>query len=260
MIIISVTETLNILGDNELSLHLVVGVIFHTTLIKRQPSSRQRFTCKYVLHLYAAEDSQVGDMISQVSLYSNVFYLLTSCLCHTTELIFALNTTESATAQVGGYASCSATAEWIEHPVALVRACQYDTRQQRERFLRWVLAARLLPSANGRQSPHVGHLLPIVQPFHHVVVKLMRHLLRFPCPYHKLSGIGEEPARDIHWRIGLLPSDDVENSVAELRQAASCQQVTSKLNLCQTRQMLRISPFHFILLISIPSQTDSIAG
>ena len=160
-------------------------------------------------------------MISQVSLYSNAFYLLTSCLCHTTELLFALNAAESAAAQVGGYASCSAATERIEHPVALIRACQYNACQQRERFLRWVLAARLLPSPDGRQSPHVGHLFPVVQPFHHVVVEFMRHLLRFPRPYHKLSGIGEEPARDVHWRIGLLPCDDVENPVAELRQAVS---------------------------------------
>ena len=160
-------------------------------------------------------------MISQVGLYSQVFYFLAPCPCHTAELLLALNAAESATAQICGNAGRAAAAEGIHHPVALIGASQYDARQQGERFLRRVLAARFLPSADGWQAPHVGHLFSLVQPLHHVVVKLVRHLLRFPRPYHELRGICEEPARYIHRRISLLPCDDIQNPVSELRQTVS---------------------------------------
>ena len=116
-------------------------------------------------------------MISQVGFNPQVLYLLSPRHCHTAELLLALDAAESSSAQIGGNTRRSAAREGVHHPVALVSTCQYDARQQGERLLRWMLAARLLPSADGRQSPHVGHLLPVVQPFHHVVVKLMRHLL-----------------------------------------------------------------------------------
>ena len=142
-------------------------------------------------------------MISQVGFNPQVLYLLLPSLSHTAELLLALDAAESASAQIGGNARGAASREGVEYPVIPVRTCQDDTRQQSERFLRWVLAARLLPSSDGRQSPHVGHLFPVVQPFHHVVVELMRHLFGFPRPYHKLRGIGEESARDVHRRIRL---------------------------------------------------------
>ena len=116
-------------------------------------------------------------MTPQVGFNPQVLYLLSPRLCHTAELLLSLDAAEPASAQIGGNASCTAAREWVQYPVALVSTCQYDARQQGERLLRRVLAARLLPSADSRQSPHVGHLLPVVQPFHHVVVKLMRHLL-----------------------------------------------------------------------------------
>ena len=75
----------------------------------------------------------------------------------------------------------------------------------------------------------------------------MRHLLRFPCPYHKLRGIGEEPARDVNRRIGLLPSDDVENSVAELRQAVSDRE---DIMICAR------NPYRAIVLQFFPTQSE----
>ena len=125
-------------------------------------------------------------MILQVGLYPHVFYFLAPCLRHTAKLLLALNAAESASAEVGGNARGATAAEGVEHPVALVRRGKDDAGQEGERLLRRVLATRLLPPAYGRQSPHVGHLFALVQPFHHVVVKLVRHLLRLPRPYHKL--------------------------------------------------------------------------
>ena len=45
----------------------------------------------------------------------------------------------------------------------------------------------------------------------------------------------------------------------EMFESANYQQVTGKLNLCQTRHTPQISPFRFTLLASIPFQIGSIA-
>ena len=47
----------------------------------------------------------------------------------------------------------------------------------------------------------------------------MRLFLTLPCPNDKFGGIGEEAARDIYWRICLLPSDDIQDLVTKFRKA-----------------------------------------
>lgn len=49
----------------------------------------------------------------------------------------------------------------------------------------------------------------------------MWHFLALPRPNDKFGGISEETTRDICWRIGFLPSDDIQNLVAQLCKAVS---------------------------------------
>ena len=90
-------------------------------------------------------------MISQVGFNPQVLYLLPPSLSHTAELLLALDAAESASAQIGGNASCTAAREGVYHPVTIVGTCQYDASQQGERFLSRMFAERLLQSDNSRQ-------------------------------------------------------------------------------------------------------------
>lgn len=49
----------------------------------------------------------------------------------------------------------------------------------------------------------------------------MRNFLTFPRPNDKLGGVCEETARDVGWRIGFLPRDDIQYLVPQLRQTVS---------------------------------------
>ena len=49
----------------------------------------------------------------------------------------------------------------------------------------------------------------------------MRNLHAFPCPDDELGGVGEETARDVDRRIGLLPGNHVQNPVAKFRETIS---------------------------------------
>ena len=79
-----------------------------------------------------------------------------------------------------------------------------------------MLALRLLPSGDGGQSPHVGHLLVVVEVLHQGIVEEMRLLGALPRPDDELCRIGEVSAGDVGRRIGLRPGDDVEDFEAEL--------------------------------------------
>lgn len=59
------------------------------------------------------------------------------------------------------------------------------------RFLRRVLAARLLPRRNGWQTPYIGHLMVAIQFIHQCVVVVMRHLGRPTGLDDELRGVGK---------------------------------------------------------------------
>ena len=82
-----------------------------------------------------------------------------------------------------------------------------------------MLCASLFPRSDGGQSPHIGHLLVAVDMLHQVVIIIMCHLLTLTSPDDELRGIGEITARDVGRRVSLCPCDDIQNLVAQLRQA-----------------------------------------
>ena len=81
-----------------------------------------------------------------------------------------------------------------------------------------MLALRLLPSGDGWQSPHISHLLALVERFHQLVVEVMGLLETFSCPDDKLGAVGEVTARDVGRWVGLSPCDYVEYLEAQLRE------------------------------------------
>ena len=98
----------------------------------------------------------------------------------------------------------------------MLRGGEDDSHEEREGLLSGVLALRLLPSGDGGQPPHVGHLLVVVEVLHQGVVEVMWLLGALPRPDDELRGVGEVAAGDVGRRIGLRPGDDVEDFEAEL--------------------------------------------
>ena len=77
-----------------------------------------------------------------------------------------------------------------------------------------MLPTRLFPLSDGGQSPNVRHLLVAVDLLHQLVVELMRNFLVLPCPDDELGRVGEVSAGNVRWRVGFLPSDNVQYFVA----------------------------------------------
>lgn len=110
------------------------------------------------------------------------------------ELLLALDAEVAAANQVGGYAGGRRAGEGVENPGVLVGGGEDDAGEQGEGLLRGVLAAGLFPRGDGWQSPHVGHLLVVVQLLHQFVVEMVRAFRAFSCPDDELGGVGEVAA------------------------------------------------------------------
>ena len=102
--------------------------------------------------------------------------------------------------------------------VVCVDKGEWDKGKEGERLLGRMLALRFFPSCDGRQAPDIRHLLVVIQPFHQLVVVIMRHLLLLSCPDNELGGVSKVSARDIRRRIRLSPRNDIQDFESQLRQ------------------------------------------
>ena len=164
----------------------------------------------------AIEQPDVLDAGTVVGEDGQRLQFLPSSLTQIEKLPLPVYAEETPAQEVGGDARGAAPGEGVENPSPGLCRGEDDAGQQGERFLRGVLALRLLPSGDGRKSPHVGHLLALVEELHQLVVVEMRHLLLLASPDDELGGVGEVSARDVGRWIGLRPGDDVEDFEAEL--------------------------------------------
>ena len=180
--------------------------------MSEEVSERRTAICskRLVCHRTLFHILQVFYMVYQVVKAFDIINLLASSLTQPAVCFLLFNSCKAATTKIGCDACGGATAERVENPVALAGRGENNTDKQAQRFLRGMLSAGLLPSTYCWHAPHVGHLLSSVKLFHQFVVELVRHLFHFPRPYDELCGVFEATARDVYWRIGLFPSDDVQ--------------------------------------------------
>ena len=134
--------------------------------------------------------------------------------------LLAIDAQKTTLQQIGRYARGGTAAEGVEHPVAGPCRRHEHAGEQGEGFLRGMFAAGLFPRRDGGQAPHVGHLFPVVEKLHQVIVEIVCLLLAFAGPDEELGAVGEVPAGDIGRRIGLHPRHDVQNLVAQFRQTS----------------------------------------
>lgn len=139
------------------------------------------------------------------------FQLLSSCPAQFQILLFLVDAQEATSQQIGSDAGGTAAGEWVKNPSPRFGRSQNDASKEGERLLRRMFALRFLPSCDGWQPPYIRHLLVFVQPFHQLVVVIMRHLLLFSCPDNELGGVSKVSARDIGRRICLSPRNDIQN-------------------------------------------------
>ena len=156
---------------------------------------------------------------SVVAIYFEVVDFLATLAADVGELLLTLDAEVATACEIGGDARSAATSEWVENPSVLVGRCENDAGEQGERLLRGVLAAGFFPRGDGGQSPHVGHLLVIVQVLHQLVVEMVWTLGAFSCPDDELGRVSKVAAGDVGRGIGFCPCDYVENLKAQFGEA-----------------------------------------
>ena len=166
------------------------------------------FTASNVLYLGAV-----------VAIDFEVVYFLATLAADVGEFLLTLDAEVATACEVGGDACGRGTGEGVEHPGVLVGRGKDDAGEQGERLLRRVLAAGLFPWGNGWQSPHVGHLLVVIQVLHQRVVEMMGAFGTLACPDDELGRISEVAAADVWRRIGLSPRHDIQNLEAKFCEA-----------------------------------------
>ena len=114
---------------------------------------------------------------SVVAIYFEVINFLATLAADVGELLLTLDAEVATACEIGGYARSVATSKWVKNPSVLVGRRENDAGEQGEGLLRGVLAAGLFPWGDGGQSPHVGHLLVIVQVLHQFVTEDINALL-----------------------------------------------------------------------------------
>lgn len=152
-------------------------------------------------------------------MYLEIINFFTSSATHFSKFRFLFDAEVAAAYEVGGDACGRRACEGVEHPGVLVGRGEDDAGEQCERLLCRVLAARLFPRGDGRQSPYVSHLLVVVQLLHQFVIESMGTLSALACPNDELGRIGEVAAGNIGRRIRFCPRHDIKNLKAQLGEA-----------------------------------------
>lgn len=187
------------------------------SLFLDKPSLTHPITLR-AAHALSLSDDDVLQLLAVAAHDVAVLQLQSAPYRHVDELALLFDAEVSPAGERGGDASGATAREGVENPRPMLRRGEDDAHEERQGLLGGMLALRLLPSGDGGQSPHVGHLLAIVELLHEVVVEVVRHLLLLPRPDHELGAVGEVTAGDVGWRIGLRPGDDVEDFEAQLRE------------------------------------------